>query len=713
MTTMFKSTRREFLKTTAMAGGGLLISFALPLAARRAQAASDFHPNAFLRIDGDGNVTVICGLSEMGQGVSTAIPMLIAEELDADWARVRVEQAPTDKAYANPVFGFQGTGGSTSVMGHWEPMRKAGAAAREMLVAAAAATWGIAPAGCRTTAGTVVAPDGRKLGYGQLADKASALPVPAAPVLKDPKDFHLLGTPTLRLDSPGKVNGSAQFGMDVRLPGMLTAVLARPPAPGAKLMSLDDARARAMPGVRDVVQIPQGVAVLADGYWQALEGRDALVIKWDKGEFARVTHETVSRRLHDATTRDGALARSDGDIAAAAARMVEATYEVPYLAHACMEPMNCTAWVKGDTVEIWAGTQAPGMHQGAVAGLTGLAPEKVKINTLYLGGGFGRRFAGDFVAEATLLSKATGKPVKVAFSREDDMRAMFFRPASVAKFKAGFDGAGKPVLFSAKIASPSIMLGAGMAKELPKGVDETAVEGIADFFYGVPNVRVEYVREEPGYQVWFWRSVGHSQNGFLLESFVDEMAAAAGQDPFQFRRALLADKPRQRGVLELAAQKAGWGKPLPAGLHRGIAVAHSFGSYVAEVAEVSVAADGSPRVHRVVAAVDCGMIVNPQIIRRQIESAIVFGLSAALHGRITLKDGEVQQGNFDDYPIVRMKDMPKVEVHIVPSAEKPSGIGEPGLPPLAPAVANAIFAATGKRIRRLPIDPAELRTGTS
>jgi len=708
MSQTFQQSRRDFLKASALTGSALVIGFTLPVTGRRAQAAGDFAPNAFLRVDAAGGVTVVCGLSEMGQGVLTAIPMLVAEELDADWSRVAVQQSPADAAYINPVFGFQGTGGSTSVMGHWEPMRKAGAAAREMLVAAAAARWGISAGECGTEPGVVTGPGGRRAAYGELVADAAALPVPAEPKLKDPKDFRLLGQPLPRLDSPSKVDGSGQFGLDVRLPGMLTAVMARPPVPGAKRVKVDESKARAVPGVRDVIQLPQGVAVLADGYWQALTGRDELVIEWDKGEFAGVTTGTVSKRLHDALGRDAAVARNDGDVSVAAARRVEATYEVPYLAHACMEPMNCTAWVKADEAEIWAGTQGQGPHQGAVAGITGLPPEKVKIHTTYLGGGFGRRFAGDFIVAATLLSKQAGKPVKLAYTREDDTRAMYFRPASVVRFNAGLDESGKPVSFSARVACPSVMIAAGFATELPKGVDGAAVEGIEEFFYGVPNVRVEYVREEPGYQVWFWRSVGHSQNCFFLESFVDEMAHATGQCPYRFRRELLADQPRQRGVLDLAAEKAGWGEPLPEGVHRGIALTHSFGSYVAEVAEVSVGADGRPTVHRVVAAVDCGHVVNPQIIRRQIESAIVYGLSAAFHGRIDLKDGEVVQGNFDDYPVMRMRDMPKVEVHIVPSTEKPSGIGEPGLPPAAPAVCNAIFAATGERVRTLPIDPASL-----
>ena len=709
MTRSFQQSRRDFLKAGALAGSGLVIGFTLPVTGRRAHAAGDFRPNAFLRVDASGNVTVVCGLSEMGQGVLTAIPMLVAEELDADWTRVRVEQAPADKAYINPVFGMQGTGGSTSVMGHWEPMRKAGAAAREMLITAAASTWGVAAGDCRTEPGAVVGPGGRRLGYGDLAYKAGALPVPAEPKLKDPGTFRLLGTSLRRLDSPPKVNGSATFGMDVRLPGMLTAVMARPPAPGAKLVSVDESKARAIPGVRDVIRIPQGVAVLADGYWQASSGRDALVIEWDKGRFAGASTEKISKQLHDGLAREGAVARADGDTLVAVARSIEATYEVPYLAHACMEPMNCTAWVRADGAEIWAGTQGPGPHQGIVAGLTGLPPEKVKVNTLYLGGGFGRRFAGDFIVDATLLSKAAGKPVKLVYSREDDTRAMFFRPLSVTKFKAGFDAAGKPVSFSARVASPSVTIAAGFATELKDGIDDEAVDGIRQFAYDVPNVRVEYVREEPGYQVWFWRSVGNSQNYFFLEGFVDEMAAAAGKDPYEFRRDLLAGQPRHRAVLELAAEKAGWGKPLPAGVHRGIAVAHSFGSYVAEVAEVSVGDDGAVKVHRVVAAADCGQVVNPQIVRRQVEGAIVYGLSAALYGRIDIKDGEVVQGNFDDYPVLRMREMPKVEVHIVPSGEKPTGIGEPGLPPAAPAVCNAIFAATGQRIRKLPIDAGLLK----
>ena len=526
-------------------------------AGRPAHAAAGFAPSAYLRIGADGEVTIVCGLSEMGQGVLTAIPMLVAEELDADWSRIRVEQAPADAAFANPVFGMQATGGSTSVMGFWEPMRKAGAAARAMLVAAAAATWGVPEAECGTRDGRVSGPGGRSLGYGELVERAAALPVPAEPVLKDRKDFRLLGTPARRLDTPPKVDGSARFSLDVRLPGMLTAVLARPPAPGARLLAVDQRAARAVPGVREIITLPQGVAVLADGFHAAEKGRDALVLEWDKGEFAAVTHETLSRRLHAALERDGVVVRSQGEKDLPAARRVECTYEVPYLAHACMEPMNGTAWVREGEAEVWAGTQGQGPHQGLVAGLLGLRPEQVKIHTTYLGGGFGRRFAPDFIIEPVLLSKATGRPVQVVYTREDDLRAGYFRPASVTRLAAGLDEAGRPVSFSARIVGPSLMLPSGFMQELPGGVDPAAVEGIAEFFYDVPAQRIEYVREEAGIGVWFWRSVGHSQNCFFLESFIDELAAAAGRDPLEYRRGLLAGQTRQRGVLELAAARAG------------------------------------------------------------------------------------------------------------------------------------------------------------
>ncbi|MGM9485765.1 molybdopterin cofactor-binding domain-containing protein [Ideonella sp. YS5] len=706
-------TRREFLQ--AGAASSLVIGFALPLTGRAASAApagAAFTPNAWLRITPDDRVTVLCGSSEMGQGVLTAIPMLMAEELDADWKKVSVEQAPVDKAYNNPIFGMQATGGSTTVRAHWEPVRKAGAAARQMLVAAAAAQWKVGPDECRTEAGQVIHKSGKKLSYGQLVAAAATQPVPTEPTLKDPKDFRILGKPTKRLDTAAKINGTAKFGIDAQLPGMLVAVMARAPQPGAKATAVNDAKAKAVKGVQQVITLPTGVAVLATGYWAAKQGRDALEITWDLGKLAGLNSAAVSDMLRDGANNADAVAKDVGnlkDAAANSASTFEAVYEAPYLAHACMEPMNCTAWVRGDEVEIWAGTQSQGPVQGILGQVAQVTPAKVKINTMLLGGGFGRRFAPDFTIDATLLSKISGKPVKLIYTREDDMAAGFYRPASVAKFQGGLDAAGKPTLLRIDVGSPSIMEASGFMKLPPDGVDTFALEGISDNPYDIPSSRIGYGRVEPGPQVWFWRSVGHSQNIFFIESFIDEMAAQAKKDPFEFRRQLLGNAPRYKAVLELAAQKAGWGTKLPAGVHRGIAVAQSFGSYVAEVAEVSVAPDGTPKVHRVVAAVDCGLTANPLTISRQIEGAIVYGLSAALYGRISFKDGRVEQGNFHNYQVLRMNEMPKVEVHILASTEKPGGIGEPGTPPIAPAVTNAIFAATGKRIRTLPIDTELLK----
>jgi isoquinoline 1-oxidoreductase beta subunit len=708
------TSRRSFLQAGAAAA--LTVGFCLPPFSGRALAATVFSPNAYLRITADGQVTVVCGSSEMGQGVLTAIPMLLAEELDADWSRVRVEQAPVDKAFNNPMFGMQATGGSTTVRAHWEPLRKAGAAAREMLVAAAAAQWKVDATLLRTADGQVLAPDGRQAGYGTLVAAAAQLAVPENPRLKEPKDFKLLGKPLARLDTPGKLDGTAKYGIDAQVPGMLVAVMARAPLPGAKPARVNEARAKSVRGVQQVITIPNGVAVLADGFWAAKKGRDALDIEWDLGANAGLSSAKVQQMLTASAEAAAAVALERGSVhdaasaaAATGARQIDALYEAPYLAHACMEPMNCTASVKGDEVEIWAGTQSQGPAQGILGQVAQVTPARVKINTLLLGGGFGRRFAPDFTIDATLLSKLSGKPVKLIYTREDDMAAGYYRPASVARFAGALDAHGRPTLFKVGVGSPSIMGGSGFMKLPDNGVDALALEGIADHPYDIDNQRIAYGRSEPGPQVWFWRSVGHSQNIFFIEGFIDELAVAAGKDPYEFRRGLLGKQPRYRAVLEAAADKAGWGRPLPAGVHRGIAVAQSFGSYVAEVAEVSVASDGTPRVHRVVAAVDCGMTVNPQIIRRQIEGAIVYGLTAALYGKITFKEGRVEQGNFDDYPLLRIGEMPKVEVHILPSTEKPGGIGEPGTPPIAPAVVNAIFAATGKRLRSLPIDAAALK----
>ncbi len=712
------TSRRGFIKRSGAAA--LVLGFTLPTLSGRALAAApaarSFQPNAWLRITPDNRITVICGSSEMGQGVLTAIPMLLAEELDADWSKVSVEQAPVDQAFANPMFGMQATGGSTTVRAHWEPMRKAGAAAREMLVAAAAAQWKLDASQLRTANSQVIAPDGKKLSYGALVAVAAAQTAPKDPVLKSSKDFKLLGKPLKRLDTPNKVNGKAKYGMDVSVPGMLVAVMARAPLPGAKPASVNSSKATAVKGVKQVLTIPGGVAVLADGYWAAKKGRDALEITWDLGANTGLSSAKVSAMLTDGADNADAVALDAGnlrDAAANSATSVDAVYEAPYLAHACMEPMNCTAWVKGTgdaaTVEIWAGTQSQGPVQGILSQVASVAPAKIKVNTMMLGGGFGRRFAPDFVIDATLLSKISGKPVKLVYTREDDTAAGFYRPASVARFSGALDAQGAPTGLQVGVGSPSIMAASGFMKIPDSGVDEFAMEGIKDHPYDIANQKIAYGRREPGPQVWFWRSVGHSQNIFFMEGFIDEMAHAAKKDPFEFRRALMSKQPRYKAVLEAAADKAGWGKPLPAGVFRGIAVAQSFGSYVAEVAEVSINPDGTPRVHRVVAAVDCGQIVNPEIIRRQIEGSIVYGLSAALYGKVSYKDGRVEQGNFDSYPVLRLNEMPRVEVYILPSTDKPGGIGEPGTPPVAPAVVNAIFAATGKRLRSLPIDHAALK----
>ena len=710
-TTLASPSRRVFLQSTVVAGGGMLVGFVIPVLSRGADAAavpSAFRPNAFVRITADDQITIIVSMAEMGQGVLTALPQLLAEELDADWRQIRVEQAPVDPVYNNPQFGMQGTGGSSSVKAFWGPMRQAGATTREMLITAAAETWGVDRATCHAAGSAVHHSSGKQLRYGQLVERAALVPVPDGAKLKDSKDFRILGQPLKRLDSPQKVNGTARFGLDVRLPGLLTAVIAHPPVIGATLASFDATKAQAMPGVRHVVKIDSGVAVVADGYWAAKSARDALEVKWDAGTKSDLSSDGIRQAMLERLNQPGLVARDDAQPGTAKpTSSVDAIYEAPYLAHACMEPMNCTASVTADGVEIWAPTQAAGVNRAVIAQLTGIAPDRVMVTTTFLGGGFGRRFAQDFVIAAVQVSKAVAAPVKVVYTREDDMKGQFYRPAAVVKFRGGLDASGQPVSMEARVACSSVTQAARMGP--PTGVDAAAVEGLATWPYATPNVHVEWAQYEPGVGVWFWRSVGSSQNGFFSECFVDELAHAAGKDPLEYRRSLLGQKPRHRAVLELAAEKAGWHTALPKGRGRGIAVCESFGSYVAEVAEVSLRADGTPRVHRVVCAVDCGMTVNPAIIQRQMQSAIIYGLSAALHGEITIKDGRVEQSNFNDYPVVRMNEAPVIEVHLLPSTEKPGGVGEPGTPPLAPAVANALFALTGKRVRRLPLKPEDLK----
>ena len=699
--------RREFLETTGFVGAGLVIGFRLPAGGRFAAApAAPFAPNAWLRISPDNSVLIVVDRSEMGQGVATALPMLVAEELDADWTKVKIDSAPADKSYTNPLFGFQGTGGSTSVRAGYTPLRKAGAAAREMLVAAAAQTWGVDKVECRAELGAVIhTRSKRRATYGQLAAKAASLPVPQDPALKSPKDWKILGHRVKRLDTPAKVDGSAQFGIDVKVPGMLVAVVARCPTIGGKVASFDAARAKAVPGVKDVVQISSGVAVVADGYWNAKKGRDALDVKWDDGPNAQVSSASISQLLTQTAQKPGAQARHDGDPDGAlggSANKVEAAYELPFLAHATMEPMNCTAHVRADGVDIWAPTQFQTGAQGIGAKIGGVPPEKVQVHTTYLGGGFGRRFELDFIQEALETSKAVGAPVKVVWSREDDTQHDQYRPVSYHAFHAGLDASGKPVAWTHRIVAPSIMARV-FPQTIKNGLDEEAVEGGVGMPYAIGNVHVDYHMPDTGIPVGFWRSVNNTFNAFAVESFIDELAHAAKKDPYEYRRDLLGKAPRHLGVLNLAASKAGWSTPLPAGRSRGIAVWKSFDTYVAEVAEISMGPDGTPRVHRVVCAVDCGPVVNPSIVEAQMESAIVYGLTAALWGEITLDKGRVQQSNFNNYLMVRMGDMPRVAVHIVPSSDAQGGAGEPGTPPIAPAVCNAIFAATGKRIRKLPI----------
>lgn len=711
-------TRRDFVRAGLAAGAGLTLAVHLPGCAPRTAGITGppFEPNAWLKIGTDGVVTVIVDKSEMGQGVLTALPQMIMEELDGDWSTVRIEQAPAGAAYLNPAFGLQGTGGSTSVRISMQPLREAGARARAMLIAAAAQQWGIDPSACSTEGGYVRETGSRRrLSYGALTVAAAAMPVPEAVTLKDPKDFRLIGQSVRRLDLQDKVTGAAGFGIDAHVDGMLVAVLARAPTLGAIVASFDPAGALAVPGVRQVVQISSGVAVVAAGYWAAMKGREALQVTWGSSPMTGVSSAGLSARLKVLAGRPGVTARHDGDPAGAlrrAATRVEADYEVPYLAHATMEPMNCAAWVEADRCTIWAPTQfqsGAGIGaQGIAAMLTGLPESAVTVHTTLLGGGFGRRFELDFVIDAVEVSRAIAGPAKVIWPREDDIRHDFFRPAAFTRLSAGLDATGTPTAWSQTIACPSIMSRfTAVFGPLPNGVDNSAVEGAADLPYRIANVHCGWVNAELGVPIGFWRSVGHSQNAFFVEGFIDELAHAAGADPFEFRRTLLADAPRHRGVLELAATRSGWGTPLPAGRARGIAVAESFGSFVAQVAEVSLEA-GQPRVHRVTCAIDCGMVVNPDIVAAQMESGIVFGLTAALYGRVTLENGAVVQGNLDSYRLLRMAEMPVVDVHIVPSTEPPGGVGEPGTPPIAPAVVNALFALTGQRVRRLPIEVGSL-----
>ena len=702
--------RRGFLQVGASAAAGLLVGFYLPERSRlAAQTAVDVAPNsqtlnAWIHIAPDDTVTFMIHKVEMGQGTVTSLSQLLAEELDCDWGKFRTEFPPIDRA-----FGFQGVVGSQSIRTSWDPLRKAGATAREMLVLAAAQNWAVDKSQCRAESGFVInTASNARLSYGKLAAAAAKFPPPANVTLKDPKQFRLIGKSIKRLDTLDKVTGRTQFGIDARRPGMLYAAVARCPVFGGKVVSFDAVKAKAFPGVKQVVLMSRGVAVVADNTWSAVQASRLLDIKWDEGPNAAQSSASISKLFAERAQKPGVEVTKVGDaskVLAESAKKVEAVYEAPFLAHATMEPMNCTADVKADSCDVWASMQMQTLAQAAAAQASGLPAEKVRIHSQFMGGGFGRRGMTDFVTEAVELSKAIGAPVKVTWSREDDMHHDNYRPASYSRFAAGLDTDGWPVAWTNRIVSPSITNSSGQPPQ--NGIDRTSTEGAHDMGYGIPNKLVDYHWTEVGIPVTYWRAVGYTQNTFFVESFMDELAAAGGKDPVELRRRLLAQNPRLLGVLEVVAKQSAWGTPLPAGRFRGVAVVNNVGSYTAQVAEISVN-QGKVKVHKVVCAVDCGHVVNPAIVDQQIRSAIVYGLSAALKGQITIDKGRVQQTNFNNYDMVRIDEAPVVEVHIIPSTENPGGIGEAGVPALAPAVCNAIFAATGKRIRRLPIKPEEL-----
>ena len=712
-------TRRDLLKKS-LAGAGLAVAATLTPGGYRILKAEDLPKdparscslNPWIRVTPDNRITVMVNKSEMGQGVYTSLPMIVADELDADWKQVRFEPAPAGDSYKDPVWGMQSTGGSTSVRHMFVPLRKAGAAAREMLRAAAAQTWGVPPGECETRGGMVRhEKSGRSLSYGQLCGQASRLPVPQAPPLKKEGEFKFIGKSLPRLDVAEKVSGAAVFGIDIFVPGMLYAAIARPPAFGAKPMAYDRDAGEKIAGVFKVAPIDRGIAVCANTLEAAQKGRDALRVNWGPGVEPELGNEGLEKSFVQYLTRKGVTAKSQGDAAKAlseAARKVEATYFLPYLAHATMEPMNCTAHVQKDRCDVWVPTQSQTGAFMTAQRVTGLKPEQIHVHTTYLGGGFGRRGETDVAEEALQASKAAGKPVKVIWTREEDIQNDFYRPGNSCRIEGAIGPQGELTAWSHKVVVPSIF-----ARVLPQmvrsGVDPAAVEGIANMEYEVPNLQVEYVRMETPIPVGFWRSVGSSHNAFTVETFMDELARAAGRDPVEFRLSLLKNHPRVRRVIEMAAEKGEWGKPLKMGEGRGFAYHFAFGSHVAQVAEVSVQGkEPNLKVHRVTCAVDCGPFINPAIINAQMKSGILMGLSAALRERVDFAKGGVASSNFDSYELLRMEEIPEIEVHLIPSREEPGGIGEPGLPPIAPAVANAVFQAAGIRVRRLPLLPVLL-----
>jgi isoquinoline 1-oxidoreductase beta subunit len=709
-----KTSRRRFLQSSAGLAGALVIGFWLPQGRGRFEALAQgmpkppaVPPNAFLRIGKDGSVTVLVKHLEFGQGVTTALPMLVAEELECDWSKVRAELAPAGPEYAHTAFGMQMTGGSSSVSNSYDQLRTVGAQARTMLLQAAAAQWKVKPAELRAERGFVIGPGGKRLAYGQLAEAAARLPVPETVALKDPKSFKVIGKPTRRLDSLDKVNGKAQFGLDVKRNNLHTAVVAHPPVFGARVRSFNADKLKGLTGITHVVQLSSGIAVVGQSFWAAKKGRDALEIDWDLGPNAALSSEALGKAYRDTARTPGVVAKKADNPEAlkGAAKTLVAEYEVPYLAHAPMEPLNCTVEVRAGGAEIWVGSQFQGVDQAAAAKTLGLQPAQVKLNTMLAGGGFGRRAnpASDYVVEACEIARDIKVPVKVVWTREDDIRGGFYRPMFVHRVEVGLDGAGAIAGWHHAIVGSSIVAGTAMEPMMVKdGIDPTSTEGVADTPYAIPNHQVTLHTMKSGVPVLWWRSVGHSHTAFVMETMIDDIAAASGKDPLALRRELLAKHPKVLRVLDLAAAKAGWGSALPGGRARGIAVHESFGSVCAQVAEVSLAGN-EIRVHKVVAAFDCGLVVNPLTVEAQLQSAIAFGLSAALYSQVTLKDGRVEQSNFHDYRVLRMNEMPVVEVHLVPGGEKPTGVGEPGTPPVAPAVANALYALTGKRARTLPL----------
>ncbi|MEO5592013.1 MAG: xanthine dehydrogenase family protein molybdopterin-binding subunit [Chitinophagaceae bacterium] len=719
MSTSTNIDRRQFLKSGALLSGGLVISFMLPVSAKQLKKLHAavpnlyFTPNAFLRVGVDDSINITLSHVEMGQGVWTTLSMLIAEELDADWKNITIEHSPAGKSYVHTAYGLQITGGSSSTWSEFDRYRQAGATARVLLVQAAAEKFGVQPADCRTENGMVIAGN-QKISYGELAMAAAALPAPGNVELRKPEQWKYIGKGVKRLDAPDKVNGTAKYGMDVHFPGLLTALVAHSPVIGGKVISFDATGAKAVAGVRDVVQIPTGVAVIADHFWAAKKGRDALKIVWDPGPNTNLSSVTQLADYKKLAGEKGLPALEKGNVETAmgkAVKIVEAEYSLPYLAHAAMEPINCTVKIEGDKCEIWTGTQMPGVDQAAAAKILGFKTEQVDIITPYLGGGFGRRAtpSSDFVSEAVEIAKASKKAIKMVWTREDDMRAMYYRPAFLHRMRIGVDKDGYPIAWKQTIIGQSLTAGTPFDSKAP--IDDAAVEGVKDSPYmtGIPDIYIGAQNPAIPVPVLWYRSVGHTHTGYVMETIIDDLARQAGKDPVEYRRHLLKDHKRHLGALNLAVEKAGWSKPLPKGHFHGVAVHEAFRSFVCQVAEISLDERGHVKIHKVVCAIDCGLAVNPDGVKAQMESGIIFGITMALYGEITIDKGKIQQSNFHDYKIARINEAPAIEVYIVPSTDEMGGAGEPCVPPTAPAIANAIFAATGKRIRKLPFGSINLK----